>query len=405
MYQSRHTHLRLADRQNLDVFVVLCLFVIAGCGSPTTLVSRAPAPTRTALSAPTTLLGSTTAVHLFDAMTGWASTNDRLLRTTDGGLHWQDVSPPGSSPVGVAFPLSANDAWVVRPLVDAGPGASQSTVFHTADGGQTWRSITLPVFSVTQITFADSQHGWMLADLDTADGQQAADILRTTDGGQTWAKVSSAADRPGALPLEGQKFGLTFRDATTGWVVQGDSLDKASRLHGLFWTQDGGSTWQPVPTLAWPAALGHDPSLDEFGQLPTFFSSQVGVMRVLMVAQATGDVADTVMYVTRDGGMTWSPTTPLQASAAPTSFLDVTSFLDPLDWWLVLNINGDTRMFETTDGGQHWVSWVPGPPFADISALSFGSNTLGLAIGSAGLLQTTEGGLTWTILAAASPPA
>jgi photosystem II stability/assembly factor-like uncharacterized protein len=388
------------------VFVVLCLFVVAGCGTPTTLVSTAPAPTHAATSVPMTVVGSVTFVHLFDATTGWATANDRLLRTTDGGLHWQDVTPPGSGSQGVvAFPLSANNAWVVRALVEAGPGASQSTVFHTANGGRTWRSITLPVFSVAQITFADSQRGWMLADLDTADGEQGADILRTTDGGQTWAKLSSAADRPGALPLEGQKFGLTFRDATTGWVVQGDSVDNAPRLHGLFWTQDGGATWQPALTLAWPTALAHDPSLDEFGQLPTFFSSQLGVLRLLVVMQATGEVADTVMYVTRDGGTTWSPTTPLQAPAATTSFLDATSFLDPLDWWIVPNANGGTSLFETSDGGQHWASWTPGPPFAGVSAVSFGSDTLGLAIGSAGLLRTTDGGHTWMTLAAAPPPA
>ena len=58
-----------------------------------------------------------------------------------------------------------------------------------------------------------------------------------------------------------------------------------------------------------------------------------------------------------------------------------------------------THLFETTDGGKHWVSWIPGLPFADISALSFGSNTLGLAIGSAGLLRTTDGGHTWMIQA------
>jgi photosystem II stability/assembly factor-like uncharacterized protein len=148
----------------------------------------------------------------------------------------------------------------------------------------------------------------------------------------------------------------------------------------------------------------HDPSLDEFGQLPTFFSTQVGVLRALMVAQATGDVADTVMYVTHDGGMTWSPTTPLQGSEATTSFLDVTSFLDPLDWWIVPNANGGTSLFKTSDGGQHWASWTPGAPFAGVSMLSFGSDTLGLAIGSAGLLRTTDGGHTWTIVAAAPPP-
>jgi photosystem II stability/assembly factor-like uncharacterized protein len=399
---------KVPDHSARIVFVVLCLLVVAGCGTSTPVVSRAPTPTPATTSVPTTVMGSVTSVHLFDATTGWATANNRLLRTTDGGLHWQDVTPPGSGPQGVAaFPLSADDAWVVRVLVDGGPAVSPSTVFHTADGGRTWHSILLPVFLVAQITFADSQHGWILANLDTGGGQQAADIFRSTDGGQTWSKVSSAADRPGALPLDGQKFGLTFRDATTGWVVQGDPLGPVPRLHGLFRTQDGGSTWQPAPTLPWPAALVRDPSLDEFGQLPTFFSPQVGVLRVLMVAQTTGDVADTVMYVTRDGGMTWSPTTPLQASAVTTSFRDVTSFLDPLNWWIVpnANANGGTSLFETSDGGQHWASWTPGPPFVDVSALSFGSNTLGLAIGSAGLLQTTDGGHTWITLAPAPPPA
>lgn len=387
------------------VLVVLCLFVAAGCGTSTTVVQRAPIPTPAATFVPTTVVGSVTSVHMFDGTNGWATDIGRLLRTADGGLHWQDVTPPGSSSQGVAaFPLSADDAWVVRALVEGGPGASRSTLSHTADGGRTWRSITLPVFAVAQITFVDPEHGWMLADLDTADGQQAADIFRTTDGGQTWAKLSSAADRPGALPLEGQKFGLTFRDATTGWVVQGDSLAPAPRLHGLFRTQDGGATWQPAPALAWPPALVHDLSLDEVGLLPTFFSPQVGVLRVLMVSQATGDVADTEMYVTGDGGTTWSPTTPLQASAATTGFLDATSFLDPSDWWIVPNANGRTSLFETSDGGQHWTSWTPGAPFAGVSVLSFGSDTLGLAIGSAGLLRTTDGGHTWTTLAAAPPP-
>jgi hypothetical protein len=123
------------------VLVVLCLFVAAGCGTSTTVVQRALIPTPAATFVPTTVVGSVTSVHMFDATTGWATGIDRLLRTTDGGLHWQDVTPPGSGSQGVAaFPLSADDAWVVRALVDGGSGASRSTVSHTADGGRTWRS-------------------------------------------------------------------------------------------------------------------------------------------------------------------------------------------------------------------------------------------------------------------------
>jgi photosystem II stability/assembly factor-like uncharacterized protein len=346
-------------------------------------------------------------VDMVDATTGWATTPDGVLRTTDGGLHWSDVTPPASSSSGPSphglgvFPRSSIDAWVVRALVTGGPGASRTAVSHTTDGGRTWRTTTLLVFAVGQITSVDAQHAWMLADLDTGHGQQAADIFRTTDGGATWAKVSSAADQPGALPLDGQKFGLCFRDATTGWAAQGDVLDASPRLHGLFQTRDGGATWQPAPPLPLPAALTHDPSLgalDEFGRLPTFFSPQVGVLPVEAVAQASGEVADTVVYVTPDGGATWSPTTPVQASA------DVTSLPDPSNWWMVPTTNDRTRLVETADGGQHWASWTLGAPFVGVSVLRVvpGGQGWGWAIGEAGLLRTVDFGHTWTIVTPAS---
>jgi photosystem II stability/assembly factor-like uncharacterized protein len=264
----------------------------------------------------------------------------------------------------------------------------------------------VPVFAVAQITFVDAMHGWILADVDTGHGEQGVDIVRTTDGGLTWAKIASAADQPGALPLAGEKFGLTFRDTTTGWVVQGDSLDPSPRLHGVFQTHDGGATWQPAPILPWPAALANTPALVEFGRLPAFISPQVGVLRVLLVSLATGDVADTVMYVTDDGGTTWSPTTPLPADAGTTSYDDVTSLLNPSTWWIVASAHGtSTLLCQTSDGGRHWASWMPGTPFTGVTVLDFVSSTQGWAIGSAGLLRTTDEGRTWTILAAAPPPA
>jgi photosystem II stability/assembly factor-like uncharacterized protein len=114
-----------------------------------------------------------------------------------------------------------------------------------------------------------------------------------------------------------------------------------------------------------------------------------------MVSQTTGQVEDTVVYVTRDGGATWSPTTPVQAPA------DVTSMLDLSTWGIVPDANGRTRLFETSDGGQHWASWTPGAPFVDVSLLNFVSGGLGWAIGAAGVLHTVDYGHTWTVLAPA----
>jgi photosystem II stability/assembly factor-like uncharacterized protein len=152
--------------------------------------------------------------------------------------------------------------------------------------------------------------------------------------------------------------------------------------------------------LALPAALAQYPWFYVAGTLPpTFFSAQVGVLPVAVGSQAAGGGVLSLVYVTQDGGSTWSPTTFVQA--AP----DVTSVLDPSHWWIAADTDAGASLYRTTDGGAQWASLTPSGPFAHVSVLSFASSTLGWAIGNAGLLRTTDGGRTWTVLAPAPPAA
>jgi photosystem II stability/assembly factor-like uncharacterized protein len=383
------------------ILLALCLLALVARGAQPTAISASPVPSMTLAYVPSAVVGTVTSLHMFDARTGWAATSDRLLRTTDGALHWRDVTPSApsasaQSPID-AFPLSADDAWVVRGLAS---GGLQSAVSHTTDGGQTWRTIMFPVFAVAQITFADAEHGWMLADLDTAGGEQGADIFRTTDAGLTWAKVSSAALRTGALPLQGRKLGLTFRDAMTGWAAvtgpYGPPLPSPN-TPWLFQTEDGGITWRPVP-LALPPALAQYPWDYVAGVLPpTFFSAEEGVLPVDVGSRPAGGVVLSLVYVTHDGGTTWNGTTPISTVTG------ASSLLDSFHWWITWGTASGESLFSTADGGQHWRSLTPGSPFTQVSVLSIVSSTEGWAIGSAGLLRTSDGGSTWTILAAAPP--
>jgi photosystem II stability/assembly factor-like uncharacterized protein len=343
---------------------------------------------------------------MFDAATGWAATTDRLLRTTDGAVHWRDVTPPAPPGLGQphldAFPLSSGAAWVVRSLAAGETGAAQSLLSHTVDGGQSWHAITLPVVGVAQITFADAAHGWMLGDIDTAGGEQGVDIFGTADGGLTWAKIASAADRPAALPLQGRKTGLTFANASTGWVGLAGPIGPPPPAEGTAWlfqTQDGGATWRPVP-LTLPTALAQYPWFYLAGvRPPTFFSPQAGVLPVVVGSRAAGGEVLSLMYVTRDGGATWNATSPIATLSVATSLLDLSH------WWIASDMTADASLFSTADGGERWTPLAPGLPFAGVSALNFVSATQGFAIGGAGLLRTSDGGRTWTILAAATPPA
>ncbi len=145
------------------LLLALCVLAAAGCGVQTPHVQRIHTVTPAASFVPTAVVGAISSLHMFDATTGWGATSNQLLRTTDGGFHWQDVTPPappGASLLSLAmFPRSAAEAWVARGLDAGGSGAPQSAISHTTDGGLTWRSITLPVFAVAQITFADAEHG------------------------------------------------------------------------------------------------------------------------------------------------------------------------------------------------------------------------------------------------------
>ena len=346
--------------------------------------------------------GSISNIHMIDATTGWALTNQAILRTVDGGTSWKDVAPaqfPGGTGHSSALvALTASTAWVavVR------PGAADMQVFHTVDAGQAWQETTIHYTSsmagITTMTFINAQDGWIMAVLEIVTHEESVVIFRTTNGGQTWTKVSSSNafnNAPGALPSLGEKTGLSFRDASTGWATGVDSPVGQPNFVWLYMTLDGGQTWQHQ-TLVFPR------NVVVSGQLslapPTFFTVNDGILPVLF---NTPSASDLDVYVTHDGGATWQPTTIVAAPA------NVTDFIDMNHGWVA----GGTAIYMTVDGGQTWtkalINSIPG--LRDSSAfvtLDFVSTRAGWGIvydysannyqGQIFLYKTVDGGHTWT---------
>src|SRR5262249_42263733 len=76
------------------------------------------------------------AVSAVDEKTVWVSgANGTVLRTLDGGDHWEVRPVPGAERLGFrdVHAFSKDVAWVLS----IGNGAS-SRVYHTTDGGATW---------------------------------------------------------------------------------------------------------------------------------------------------------------------------------------------------------------------------------------------------------------------------
>ncbi|MFF4367605.1 WD40/YVTN/BNR-like repeat-containing protein [Streptomyces sp. NPDC001594] len=273
-----------------------------------------------------------------DRRTAWvAGTRGTVLRTSDGGRTWQDVSPPGA--VADGLELRDIEAFDARRAValSIGEGVA-SRILRTEDGGATWTEAFRnpdPRAFYDCLTFFDSRHG--LAVSDPVDGKFR--ILATDDGGRGWrvlpdtgmpaalpgeagfaasgqclvasgphdvrlatgggaaARVLHSADRgltwrvadstvPGGDPARGV-FALAFRDRSTGLAVGGDYRTGQASPQAAARSTDGGRSWTRAATP--PAAYRSGAAWYPYGRT---------------VALAVGP---TGTDVTADAGRNWRP--------------------------------------------------------------------------------------------------
>src|SRR5438045_5839262 len=114
-------------------------------------------------------------------VSGYTPTNGVVMRTTNGGATWQDVSPPGS--VGLQFrdieAFDADDAVTMS----IGDNPTDFRIYVTHDGGERWALTfvnTEPTAFYDCMSFFDNNRG--LAVSDPPDGQHFR-IIATAAGG------------------------------------------------------------------------------------------------------------------------------------------------------------------------------------------------------------------------------
>jgi len=199
-----------------------------------------------------------------------------LLRSDDGGLHWERLAVPTEEPVSISFPspgvgfLADRSGRLFR-TEDGGTGwsqvgtetgitslqfasgrvgwamqwpasASNGELIRTADGGRTWGSVPLPrLFRLDTIGFLDARHGWLEGfrcsgtppsglpqEKTSGCGHPRPTLLRTADGGASWDEID--------LPFPFDNYGLDFVTPRIGFTLE----------DFLYRTSDGGVTWRAV---------------------------------------------------------------------------------------------------------------------------------------------------------------
>ena len=390
---------------NLRSSLILCALILSSCNISVTSfpVPTAPAvkatelpptpypdtPAPPAISAPLIESPALIDIHFFNELDGWGITETYIVRTNDGGITWYDVTPPDLEEVGSTvetFILDKDHAWVQKPDFNNFP--NNGLLYHTADGGLTW-SISSTPFSGGDLSFIDLNNGWMLADLGVGAGSNAVAVFQTIDGGATWTQTyTNDPNNPEAadsLPLGGLKSDLVPINMQTAWV--GGVIYSPGTFY-LYRTDDGGTSWAPVGLQLPEGGENFELGIDR--DQMQFVSADAG----FLVLRMSGDSTQTAVYVTNDGGVTWTLTPTLIPQAGKSDFLSAQE---------AAIYNGE-QFYVTRDAARTWTTVSPDIVFGDsFVTMDFVDPNSGWLVSAAAdkhsLYRTHDGGATWLSVA------
>jgi photosystem II stability/assembly factor-like uncharacterized protein len=268
------------------------------------------------------------------------------------------------------------------------------TLMVTADGGRTWQALPIEVERGSwgpsfDIFVLDALNGWIVVNRTETMNSSAADLYWTRDGGQTWQKSR--------LPNNGP---VRFISPTVGWAI--GSCCTGAPLQ-LYRTTDGGATWRQQ-------VVAPDPIDDSFDYndyaLPVFLDESQGILPITLRGSSS-ETTGLAFYETSDAGQTWTlaaTAPPNEAFANYGSGISIPTSIVSREVWFV----SAGRLSVTRNSGADWETITPAG-FSDyfLERIQFATDTSGWALASRtrsdftserGLFASDDGGQTWTPL-------
>ena len=341
-------------------------------------------------------------VSMLDAQNGYGWTVDHPVAVThDGGRTWTDATPkdPGIDPkltINKGYFVNAQTGWAFSLRSN-----QDMTVYGTQDGGQSWTKLaTMPVEygdGNMSVTFTDAQHGWF-EEMTAGMGQLSGELFATSDGGKTWTKVADSRVGTGAAstPNGALPFGgqLTAQPDGTLWLSGGQRAAGTLGGPGFIWLYKSTDGGKTWSQVSMPIPAGDEQGFTSVSQ-PTF----LGKVALVTVLYNQGD-SHSVLYTSTDMGKTWKvQSTTLPAGNGPV-------FGNPMVGW---QTDGQ-RIYETQDGGKSWQQLTADATLQQalanrfIGQIDFVDYQNGWAVLSSRganpplLLATHDGGRTWSKL-------
>ena len=294
------------------------------------------------------------------------------------GPAWLPMAIPSGLTVTSAGFVSADEGWVTASSDTAGEDKYRYSILRTRDGGAHWETVygPDPDLGFGPVCFSDELAGWVVAmrsRREPPDNLLVFDyyVLRTTDGGATWTKTPVALGT-GLLYLND----IVFAEPSTG-VIVGSGRNGIGAV--IFRTIDGGATWAPYDAEA--AGWGGEGITG--GELHRR-AERLG-RRQLVLGFGEG----VAIVHTGDGGLSWERQYGYDTET-PTGdhpwYRDV-DFVDAQHGWVV----GDGGLLlRTIDGGETWQE-LAAPARVDLRAVDFLDPLEGWVAGSGRIRASHHG--------------
>jgi len=313
-------------------------------------------------------------IYFTDPTNGWATHNNNIYRSTNGGLTWTtNLTLVNTHFRSIAF---------LNPMLgfagNLGSNSYDPNVFNTnvmyrsTNGGVSWQNV--PGFAEVGMkglcTFhvLDSQHIYGAGRV-----RGPAFLIQSSDAGTNWILRNLTASN-----VMNGIMDVYFRDTNTGWVVGMDMNQYTNPPYygRIARTTNGGASWQVQVTTSIANCY--------FWKI-SFPSTDIGYVALQQNSSSRSNI---VFYKTTDGGNTWvSNGIPETSVGLATNnlhfYLQGMSFVSTNEGWMggASGLGDHTKSFlRTTNGGTTWFPAGYNNTYL-INRIRFLSPTLGFASG------------------------